>query len=111
SRFDAGAARLEAEQTDLRDVVYRVVEGAEPLAERKGSRLLVRGDRLPVVAEADPRRIERVVRNLVVNAIEHGEGRDVVVRLASSADGQAVAIAVRDYGIGLKEGEAERVFN
>jgi two-component system sensor histidine kinase MtrB len=111
SRFDAGAANLEAEQTDLRDVVNRVVEGAEPLAERKGSRLLVRGDALPVAAEVDPRRIERVVRNLVVNAIEHGEGRDVVVRLAASRDGGAVAIAVRDYGIGLRPGEAERVFN
>jgi two-component system sensor histidine kinase MtrB len=111
SRFDAGAAQVEAEQTDLRDVVHRVVEGAEPLGERKGSRLLVRGDAMPVVAEVDPRRIERVVRNLVVNAIEHGEGGDVVVRLAASRDGGSVAIAVRDYGIGLRPGEAERVFN
>jgi two-component system, OmpR family, sensor histidine kinase MtrB len=111
SRFDAGAAHLEAEQTDLRDVVHRVVEGAELLAERRGGRLLVRGDARPVVAEVDPRRIERVVRNLVVNAIEHGEGRDVVVRLAASRDGGAVAVAVRDYGIGLRPGEVERVFN
>ncbi|MDT0343043.1 MtrAB system histidine kinase MtrB [Streptomyces litchfieldiae] len=111
SRFDAGAAHLEAEQTDLRDVVHRVLEGAEPLADRKGSRLLVRGAALPVVAEVDPRRIERVVRNLVVNAIEHGEGRDVVVRLASAPDGGAVAVAVRDYGIGLRTGEADRVFS
>ncbi len=50
-----------------------------------------------------------MLRNLVVNAIEHGEGRDVVVRLAT-ADG-AVAVAVRDYGVGLKPGEATRVFN
>jgi two-component system sensor histidine kinase MtrB len=112
SRFDAGAASLEAEPTDLRSVVRRVVEGAEPLAERKGSRLLVRGDEEPVVAEVDSRRIERVVRNLVVNAIEHGEGRDVVVRLAEAPDETgAVAIAVRDYGIGLGPGEAELVFN
>ncbi|MFR9723827.1 MtrAB system histidine kinase MtrB [Streptomyces sp. MS19] len=111
SRFDAGAAQLEAEPTDLRDVVKRVVEGAEPLAERKGGRLLVRGASRPVVAEVDPRRIERVLRNLVVNAIEHGEGRDVVVRLAAGRDGRAVAVAVRDYGIGLRPGDAERVFS
>ncbi|MGK5499478.1 MtrAB system histidine kinase MtrB [Streptomyces sp. URMC 125] len=109
SRFDAGAAALEAEPVDLRDVVRRVLEGAEPLAERKGSRLVVRGDERPVVAEADARRIERVLRNLVVNAVEHGEGRDIVIRLASG-DG-AVAVAVRDYGVGLKPGEANRVFN
>ncbi|MFE9259084.1 MtrAB system histidine kinase MtrB [Streptomyces sp. NPDC006879] len=109
SRFDSGAAALEAEPIDLRDVVRRVIDGAELLAERKGTRIRVLGDAQPVVAEADARRVERVLRNLVVNAVEHGEGRDVVVRLASA--GGAVAVAVRDYGVGLKPGEATRVFN
>jgi two-component system sensor histidine kinase MtrB len=109
SRFDAGAAELAAEPIDLGEVVRRVVDAAEPLAERKGSRVVIRGDVQPVIAEADGRRVERVLRNLVVNAIEHGEGRDVVVRLASA--GGAVAVAVRDYGVGLKPGEATRVFN
>ncbi|WP_420000389.1 MtrAB system histidine kinase MtrB [Streptomyces boninensis] len=109
SRFDAGAAALEAEPVDLRDVVRRVVDGALPLAERKGSAVLVRGDAQPVIVEADARRVERVLRNLVVNAVEHGDGRDVVVRLGAA--GGAVAVAVRDYGVGLKPGEATRVFN
>ncbi|MFF3481659.1 MtrAB system histidine kinase MtrB [Streptomyces sp. NPDC002701] len=109
SRFDAGAAALEAEPIDLREVVRRVISGAEPLAERKGTRMRVVGDQQPVVAEADARRVERVLRNLVVNAVEHGEGRDVVVKLASA--GGAVAVAVRDYGVGLKPGEATRVFS
>lgn len=109
SRFDAGAAELSAEPIDLREVVRRVVDAAEPLAERKGSNVAIRGDAQPVIAEVDPRRVERVLRNLIVNAIEHGDGRDVIVRLAT-ADG-AVAIAVRDYGVGLKPGEATRVFN
>lgn len=109
SRFDAGAAALEAEPIDLRTVVRRVIGGAEPLAERKGTRIRVVGDEQPVVAEADARRVERVLRNLVVNAVEHGEGRDVVVRMGVAQG--AVAVAVRDYGVGLKPGEATRVFN
>ncbi|MEU6061617.1 MtrAB system histidine kinase MtrB [Streptomyces sp. NPDC047097] len=109
SRFDAGAAALEAEPIDLRDVVHRVIGGAAPLVERKGGRIVVLGDEQPVIAEADARRVERVLRNLVVNAVEHGEGRDVVVRLAAA--GGAVAVAVRDHGVGLKPGEATRVFN
>ncbi|MFB7654659.1 MULTISPECIES: MtrAB system histidine kinase MtrB [unclassified Streptomyces] len=109
SRFDAGAAALEAEPIDLREVVRRVVSGAEPLAERKGTQIRVVGDQQPVVAEADARRVERVLRNLVVNAVEHGEGRDVVVKLAAA--GGAVAVGVRDYGVGLKPGEATRVFS
>ncbi|MFI1353484.1 MtrAB system histidine kinase MtrB [Streptomyces sp. NPDC020898] len=109
SRFDAGAAALEAEPIDLREVVRRVVSGAEPLAERKGTTVRVVGDQQPVVAEADARRVERVLRNLVVNAVEHGEGKDVIVKLAAA--GGAVAVAVRDYGVGLKPGEATRVFS
>ena len=108
SRFDAGAAILDAEPADLRDVVARVIEGAEPLADQGQRGHVVGGDE-PVVAEVDPRRIERILRNLVVNALEHGEGRDIDVRLAAG-DG-AVAVAVRDQGIGLKPGEASRVFN
>ncbi len=109
SRFDAGAAILDAEPVDLRDIVTRVIEAADPLAQAKGSAVLVRGGEEPVVAEVDPRRIERILRNLLVNALEHGEGRDVVVQLGS-AEG-AVAVGVRDYGIGLKPGEASRVFH
>ncbi|MEY9837667.1 two-component system sensor histidine kinase MtrB [Streptacidiphilus sp. EB103A] len=109
SRFDAGAAILDAEPADLREVVGRVIDAAEPLARTKGSAVVVRGADEPVVAEVDPRRIERVLRNLVVNALEHGEGNDIEVILAAG-DG-AVAVAVRDHGIGLKPGEASRVFN
>ncbi|WP_406286185.1 MtrAB system histidine kinase MtrB [Embleya sp. NBC_00896] len=108
SRFDAGAAVLDAEPVDLRDLVRRVVEGAEPLAERRGSRLVVRAPDKPCVAEVDPRRIDRVLRNLVVNAVEHGEGHDVVISIAGGED--AVAVAVRDYGVGLKPGESSLVF-
>jgi two-component system sensor histidine kinase MtrB len=61
------------------------------------------------VAEVDPRRMERVLRNLVINAIEYGEGRDVEVRVAS--DDQATAVSVRDHGIGLKPGESAMVFD
>jgi two-component system sensor histidine kinase MtrB len=109
SRFDAGAAVLDAEPVDLRDIVTRVVEAADPLARRKGSDVVVHGAEEPVTAEVDSRRIERVLRNLLVNALEHGEGRPVEIRLAA-AEG-AVAVAVRDHGIGLKPGEASRVFH
>lgn len=110
SRFDAGAAVLNAESGDLRDVVYLVAEATAPLAAGKGSEVRMDGTDEPCVAEFDRRRIERVLRNLVVNAIEHGEGRDVVVRVAAT-DGEAVAVTVRDYGVGLKPGESSLVFH
>lgn len=107
SRFDAGAAILELEVVDLRAAVERVVEAAGPIAEARGSTIRVHSDG-PVRAEVDERRVERILRNLVVNAVEHGEGGDVDVDL-KAADG-AVAVVVRDEGVGLKPGEASMVF-
>lgn len=109
SRFDAGAAVLDPEQVDLRAVVERVVEAASPLAERKGSQVTLHLPDSPCLVECDPRRIDRVLRNLVVNAVEHGEGRPVDVTMAVSED--AVAVGVRDHGVGLRPGETSLVFN
>ena len=74
SRFDAGAAALDLEATDLRAVAARVVESTATLAARRGSEVVVQDPGGPCIAEVDPRRVERILRNLLVNAIEHGEG-------------------------------------
>ena len=63
----------------------------------------------PCVAEVDRRRVERVVRNLLGNALVHGQGRPVVVTVAGDAD--AVAVRVRDHGVGLSPAQAARVFD
>ncbi|HEY3439013.1 MAG TPA: MtrAB system histidine kinase MtrB [Actinotalea sp.] len=109
SRFDAGAAMLDAESHDVRDVVTGAIEQAGPLAERRGVWLSVDLPESPVIADIDPRRVERVLRNLLVNGIEHAEGRPVEIVLA--ADKRAVAVTVRDHGVGMTEDEAEHVFD
>jgi two-component system sensor histidine kinase MtrB len=109
SRYDAGAATLDAESVDVRDLVLRAVGDTEGLAERKGSRLVQQLPGEPCMAEVDRRRVERILRNLLVNAVEHGEGHDVVITMA--ADRDAIALAVRDHGVGLKPGEAQMVFD
>jgi len=109
SRFDAGFAALDAEHTDLVPIVERVAERLAGLAERVGVQIELRLPDAPVIAEVDPRRVERVLRNLVGNAVEHGEGKPVEVTLA--CDDAAVAVTVRDHGVGLKQGEERLVFN
>jgi two-component system sensor histidine kinase MtrB len=109
SRFDAGFAVLEAEAANLAPLLSRVVERLAAVAERAGVRIHVDQPAEPVIAEVDVRRVERILRNLIGNAIEHGEGKPVKVRLAAR-DG-AAAITVRDYGVGLRPGEEKLVFN
>ncbi|MEV0705749.1 MtrAB system histidine kinase MtrB [Saccharopolyspora sp. NPDC050389] len=109
SRLDAGVADLAAEPLDLAEIVDRSVEALRPIADTSGVALRViapsAGD-LTIVA--DVRRVERIMRNLVANAIDHAEGGPVEIRFGGNE--QAVAVTVRDYGVGLRSGEAELVF-
>ncbi len=109
SRFDAGAAVLDAEARDVRDIVSAAVDQTVPLASRKGSWLSVAQPAERCVADVDPRRVERVLRNLLVNAVEHADGTDVEVTVA--ADDRAVAVTVRDHGVGMTRDEAAHVFD
>jgi two-component system sensor histidine kinase MtrB len=109
SRYDAGVARLDVETVDVNSVIARAVDASRVLASRHGSTLAVIGADQPIVAEVDPRRLERILRNLLGNALDHGEGRPVEVTVA--ADDQAFAVTVRDHGVGLRPGDAGLVFN
>src|SRR5450830_542411 len=109
SRFDAGAAMLDAERRDVREVVITAVDQATALAGRRGVWLDVELPDRAAVADIDPRRVERILRNLLVNAIEHSDGSPIQIRVAS--DKRAAAITVRDHGIGMTSEEAERVFD
>ncbi|GAA1689612.1 two-component system sensor histidine kinase MtrB [Microcella alkalica] len=109
SRFDAGAAQLDIEPTNLVRLVEDSLEGIRPLAEEKGSELRLVAPGGYFEADADARRLRRILQNLLGNAVDHGEGRPVVVYVDSDAD--AVAIAVRDYGVGMSAEELERVFD
>ena len=109
SRFDAGAASLEVEPVDLRHLAALTIEATEPLAERKGTVVTLHGATGTCLAELDGRRIDRILRNLLVNAIEHSEGRPIDVFV--TCDDEAAAVAVRDHGVGLRPGESSLVFN
>lgn len=109
SRYDAGVAHLEAEVLDLRGAVTRVVESSQMLASRHGSEVVINMPPDPVQVEMDSRRVERILRNLLGNALDHGEGGPVVITVA--ADEEAAAVTVRDHGVGLRPGEAGLVFN
>ncbi|MBB3663909.1 MULTISPECIES: sensor histidine kinase [Prauserella salsuginis group] len=139
SRLDAGVEELSSELTDVRPIAQRAAEQVSGLAESMGSPIEVDLPDSPVEAEVDARRIERILRNLLANAVDHGEGRPVRLRLAATepevpaaaeavddtaGEGGdaaeslgpaewpgAVAITIRDQGVGLRPGESELVFN
>ncbi len=109
SRHDAGVAELSVESVDLRATVQSALDNVGHLAADADIELIEEMPGKEVIAEVDPRRVERILRNLIANAIDHAEHKPVRIRMA--ADEDTVAVTVRDYGVGLRPGEEKLVFS
>lgn len=109
SRHDAGVADLSEARIDVRSCITSAWEQTSHIAEKLNVDVRFHTPEEPVLMTGDSRRIERVLRNLIANAIDHSEGNPVDVTLAENDD--AVAITVTDHGVGLRPGQEELVFN
>ena len=109
SRYDAGAVTPELEQQDLNAVVGAAIASIEPLARSKNTEIKIVLPPGAVEAEIDGKRIERLLRNLLSNAVEHGEGKPITVHVGEN--NQAVAVCVSDQGVGMSRAQLERVFD
>jgi two-component system sensor histidine kinase MtrB len=107
SRFDAGAAQLELDTIDLAQVARQAAEDA--VVARTGTEVRVLGVDRPAIVEADIRRIDRIVRNLLANAAKYSGSPVIEIEVAQND--QCVTLAVRDFGIGLSGDENLRVFD
>jgi two-component system sensor histidine kinase MtrB len=101
SRLDAGTQPLRPEQVDLGSLVMSAVR-VRDWHER------VRLDADEVVLTSDPRRLERIVANLIGNALEHG-GREVIVRVGR--DGVGAFVEVSDRGPGIAREDLPHLFD
>lgn len=108
SRYDAGGMSLATKRSDIGQIVQEVIDLAQPLAADNGVAVSLEtiGN---TIAEVEPRRVQRIVRNLVVNALEHAEGNPVVVLV--KGNDSAVAARVLDHGVGLSPEQAAHVFD
>jgi two-component system sensor histidine kinase MtrB len=109
SRYDAGAVDMEVEPTNLVRLVEDAMQAVQTLSDSKGSELRLEAPGGYFQADVDARRIRRILQNLLANAIDHGEGKPIVVYVDSNQT--SVAIAVRDYGVGMTPAAMERVFD
>ena len=109
SRFDAEVAVLEAVEFDICGSLERCIADLSLVAKENGIDINLNRPRDSVFINGDIRRVERVIRNLLSNAIDHAEGKPVEVRIMASAED--VAIGVRDYGVGIEPRLLNRVFD
>ncbi|MCY7287656.1 MAG: HAMP domain-containing histidine kinase [Cryobacterium sp.] len=109
SKYDAGSVVLESEPTNLVHLAEDAIDGLRSLGDSKGTVLTLVAPGGHLDADVDPRRIRRIMHNLIGNAIEHGEGKPIIVSVDSNES--AVALSVRDYGLGMSQAEMAHVFD
>ncbi len=109
SRFDAQVALIEPVEFDLCNLVSKSVDDLRLVASENGIHFELDRPADSIYIKGDIRRIERILRNLLINAIDHAEGKPIQVKIKQ--DEHAVAIGVRDFGVGLDREIALRVFD
>lgn len=109
SRFDAEVASLSLDKVDVSALVKRCAEDLGIASKERDAILNIHAPEEKIIIDADPRRLERIMRNLLANAIDHSEGKPIDVTIKANAS--AVSISVRDYGVGLTPSHIERVFD
>ena len=109
SRYDAAGVTPHFELQDMNGIVGSALDAIQQFANSKNVHLLADIPSGAVNVEVDSRRIDRILNNLLTNAIEHSEGRPVKITVAENQT--AVAVTVIDNGIGMTEAELKQVFD
>jgi two-component system, sensor histidine kinase len=107
TRIDSGTIEVHAQHFEIGDILRKLRLHFEPSAFEKGLSLRLRGGKH--VAHADPLLVERIVRNLVSNAIRYTNDGSVLVSCRKRGD--RLLLQVWDTGVGIRESEQTRVFD
>lgn len=105
SRFDAQAAVLEIEEVDITALVKETIDYLHPSQDRI---IQLWAPDKPVMVDVDPRRIKRIVRNLISNAVDHREDKSIDIQIEENEN--EVSVGVRDYGIGFNYTDKKLLF-
>jgi len=111
SRIEAGRVQASVEATDLADFTAELASTFRSAVERAGLRFEVHCPPLPQAVHVDRDMWEKVVLNLVSNALKYTFEGTIEVSVAPSADGSAAELRVRDTGIGIPAEELPRLFD
>ncbi|MDQ3308551.1 MAG: ATP-binding protein [Gemmatimonadota bacterium] len=109
SKLEAGKMELVIEPVSALALVEDLFTTIRPMAEERGSELVLHAENCPDSITTDPRRARQILLNLLSNAIKFGEGKPVEVRCIGVPDG-GVRIEVVDQGIGIPTADLPRIF-
>jgi two-component system, OmpR family, sensor histidine kinase MtrB len=105
SRFDAQAAVMEIEEIDLVALIKETIDYVHPSQDRM---IILQAPNSAIMADVDPRRIKRIIRNLISNALDHRENKNIEIRIVETEN--EVSVGVRDYGSGFNYTDRKMLF-
>ena len=110
SRLEAGRFTFSFQELDVADVLQSVIVAIGPVAKKRDIVLTRRFDMDVPLVVTDETALQKIVMNLVGNAVKFSpDGGEVVVAM-ETAQGGGVSIAVLDRGPGISEADRRRVF-
>jgi len=109
SRFDAEVAVLEPVDFDLISLIERCIEDVRASAHDHAISISIDHETEQAMINADIRRVERIMRNLLSNALDHAEEKPINVTVICTRT--EVAVGVRDFGTGIEPLALSRIFD
>ncbi|GCE16185.1 GAF domain-containing sensor histidine kinase [Tengunoibacter tsumagoiensis] len=110
TRLQAGQLKFRPEAFDVVALVERVVKRMQMTTTTHQLQLQKNAESM--VIDADPRRVEQILTNMIANAIKYSPGqKSVSIRVTKDESDYDALIAVQDYGIGIPENQWSRVFS
>jgi PAS domain S-box-containing protein len=110
SRMDVGSMKLDIERVELQSAIRSAVSLHENLALRRGLTIQISVPEVPIELEADPTRLEQILRNLLDNAIKYTR-RDGHIWVTGTVEGDAAVVRVQDDGEGISAEALPRIFD
>jgi len=107
ARFDDGSIKAHRRPCKLQDIISPIAQEYEPLAQNKDLQLLCEIDN--TVVDTDPVLLNRIVRNLIDNAIKYT--KDGTVKIHSTRDGEHLKLSISDTGVGIASAEQSNIFD
>jgi PAS domain S-box-containing protein len=108
AKIEAGRIELTKEEVDMAALAKDILLSVGPSAEEQGTSVILECDDIPARILTDPRRVRQILLNLLSNALKFSAGLPVTLRCSTVAGG--VAMSVVDRGLGIPEGEQQRIF-
>ena len=109
SKFSAGEMELQPQPVDLVARAQEMHEAFVPLAERQNLSLQFRADVETLPASVDPTKIDKILSNLLSNALKFTESGGTVWLAVSRSEARA-HLVVKDTGVGIPEDDLEGIF-